>query len=202
MGYISSIFDTLFDYPRWAYLGLLLLASFPVLTVAVGEIAHRLWKSGREPLANAFFFLRNIALPLLFAGLMLRLVAGLELGHIAIKLTDTLVGITWINAIVSFFNALMFAEGEDTSSRNIPKLFLDLCVSVLVALGAAFVISFVWDVNLGAMLTALGVGSVVLGLALQDTLGSCLRGLQCCRRAISRLVTGLKLAPRKVLLKA
>ena len=108
---------------------------------------------------------------------MLRTVAGLEPGHIAIKLTDTLVGITWINAIVSFFNALIFTEGEDSTNRNIPKLFLDLLRLFLVALGAAFVISFVWDVNLGAMLTALGVGSVVLGLALQDTLGSLFTGL-------------------------
>ena len=174
---ISTGFDNILNVPNWTYAGMLLLIGFPVLTVIVGEIAHRLWQAGQTSLSTSFYFLRNVALPLLFISLMLRMVAGFEADHIAIKLTDTLVGITWINAIVSFFNALVFSDGGAAAKRNIPKLFLDLLRLFLVALGAAFVISFVWDVNLGAMLTALGVGSVVLGLALQDTLGSLFTGL-------------------------
>ncbi len=177
INFLTSFSSSLVSLAYWEITGILLLVGFPLLTVIVGEIAHRLRKAENEPLANAFYFLRNYAIPLLFAGLMLRTVAGLETGHLAIKLTDTLVGITWINAIVSFFNAVVFTKGEGAANQNIPKLFLDLLRLFLVALGAAFVISFVWGVNLGAMLTALGVGSVVLGLALQDTLGSLFTGL-------------------------
>ena len=72
---------------------------------------------------------------------------------------------------------MVFGEGGVASSRQVPKLFLDLLRIFLVLAGAAVVISFVWEVNLGSLITALGVGSVVLGLALQDTLGSLFTGL-------------------------
>ncbi len=175
--YLTSFFNDLFGGASWVLPGTGLLLAFPILTVIIGEISNRLWQAGHEPLARAFFFIRNVALPLLFIDMMLRIVAGFQADHIAIKLTDTLVGIAGINVIVSFFNALVFSEGGVAAKRGIPKLFLDLLRLFLVALGAAFVISFVWDVNLGAMLTALGIGSVVLGLALQDTLGSLFTGL-------------------------
>ncbi len=47
----------------------------------------------------------------------------------------------------------------------------------LVAVGAAIIISYVWKVDLTGLIAALGVGSVVIGLALQDTLGNVFSGL-------------------------
>ena len=45
---------------------------------------------------------------------------------------------------------------------------------LLVLIGSAIVLSSVWGADLGGFLTALGVGSLVLGLALQDSLGNIL----------------------------
>jgi CRP-like cAMP-binding protein len=75
-------------------------------------------------------------------------------------------------------NVLVFGEGSALSKRvRIPRLLLDILRLFFVACGAAITISTVWGVNLGSLVTALGVGSVVIGLALQDTLGSLFSGI-------------------------
>ena len=44
-------------------------------------------------------------------------------------------------------------------------------------MGAALVIAGVWDRDFGGFLATLGIGSIVLGLALQDTLGNVFSGI-------------------------
>jgi CRP-like cAMP-binding protein len=48
---------------------------------------------------------------------------------------------------------------------------------ILVLVGACFVISGVWDKDLGGLLTAVGISSIVLGLALQNTLDNVMAGI-------------------------
>ena len=48
---------------------------------------------------------------------------------------------------------------------------------LLVVIGAAIVLSVVWRQDLGGLIAALGVGSIVLGLALQETLGNLMSGI-------------------------
>ncbi|MFN9912835.1 MAG: mechanosensitive ion channel family protein, partial [Pirellulaceae bacterium] len=75
-------------------------------------------------------------------------------------------------------NDLVFATGDGESWRaRVPKLFRDLSRAVLVAIGAMFIYSRVWGYELSNALTALGVGSVVIGLALQEPLGNIVSGL-------------------------
>ena len=45
------------------------------------------------------------------------------------------------------------------------------------AFGAAIVLAVVWEQDLGGLIAALGVGSIVLGLALQETLGNLMSGI-------------------------
>jgi len=54
---------------------------------------------------------------------------------------------------------------------------VDFSRTFLVLLGAAIIASNVWGADLGRLLAALGVGSVVLGLALQDVLGGLFSGI-------------------------
>lgn len=56
-------------------------------------------------------------------------------------------------------------------------MFLDIFRVFLVLLGGAIVLSQVWNIELGGLVTALGLGSFVLGLALQDTLGNLFSGI-------------------------
>ena len=71
---------------------------------------------------------------------------------------------------------LLLLANQGLAARA-PKLLIDLLRLLLVAFGLAVVVSEVWDVDLGSLVTALGVGSVVLGLALQGVVGGMVHGI-------------------------
>lgn len=60
---------------------------------------------------------------------------------------------------------------------RVPRLLVDLLTLTLLGLGTAVVLSVVWGQDIGGLLAALGIGSIVIGLALQDTLGNLIAGL-------------------------
>jgi small-conductance mechanosensitive channel/CRP-like cAMP-binding protein len=159
--------------------GTALLVLFPLLIIVIGEAIHR-QGAGEEAQVYALplALLRNSVLPLAFIDILLRKVIGWESSHLAVKLADTALWIVVLNALIAVLNILLFREKSTLAGRQrIPKLLLDLFRLFVVGCGAAFVISWVWDVDLSSLVTALGVGSVVIGLALQDTLGSLFAGI-------------------------
>ncbi len=176
---MSDIFRELASQPAWLVCGVALIIGYPVLTVVLGEIGNRLATTGGSMGAygRPLLLARSSVLPLVFVTLLLRYVAGLDSTHLLVRMVDTALWIIIINSALAFFNVLVFSDqGEDWRSRA-PKLLLDLARFFLVMIGAAIVISTVWSVDLGGLLTALGVGSIVIGLALQDTLGSLFSGI-------------------------
>src|SRR5262249_18829779 len=58
-----------------------------------------------------------------------------------------------------------------------PRLMQDLVRLVVILIGLGVVLSLVWGTNLTGLLAALGLGSLVIGLALQDPLGNLFSGL-------------------------
>ena len=66
---------------------------------------------------------------------------------------------------------------DDAWQSRVPNLILNIARLFFILLGIAFIISAIWNIDLGQMLAALGVGSIVLGLALQDTLGGLFAGI-------------------------
>jgi len=164
------------DYPWLAY-GLGLTLGFPLAVVLLSETLQRLETRGR-PLAGAVRHLRNLTLPLLALLILLRHMLGLPPSDTAIKLAYTGLSISLLYALLSLVNALLFAEASADSWRaHVPKLFLDLSRAFIVFLGLGLVSGMVWEADLKAFFTALGIGSVVIGLALQDTLGNLFSGI-------------------------
>jgi len=75
-------------------------------------------------------------------------------------------------------NHLLFSEDNIlTGKETIPKLGRDIIQFILVLISSAFVFSSIWGLDLGHLLTALGVGSFVIGLALQEPLGNLFNGI-------------------------
>lgn len=162
----------------WFLWGIGLMVVFPLAIIAINEIASMTrtgrWSAYASPLA----WLHNAALPLLFVDLMLRLVAGYDSTHLAVKIADTALWIVAINFVLAATNVVFFGEsGGAGLATRVPKLLLDLVRLFLVLVATSIIVSTVWGVDLGSLLTALGVGSLVIGLALQDTLGSVFSGL-------------------------
>lgn len=166
----------MFGLSDWMMWGVALLVLFPVLIIGLGEVAEDMGASARlKAYETPVMIVRNGVLPLAFGAILLRYVAGVGNQELVVKLVDTALWIIVLNAALAFLNLMLF---NNASNRvRIPKLLLDILRFFFVVCGAAIIISTIWGVNLGSLVTALGVGSVVIGLALQDTLGSLFSGI-------------------------
>jgi small-conductance mechanosensitive channel len=154
-----------------------LAIGFPLLSIVLGEAIHRLKRRGKA-LANTLRLLRNIILPVLVFLLFMQHVLLLDPNARLIKTVETLLWVCIIHASLSLLNAVLFEQAEaDTWRSRVPKLLIDLARLFLILLGTAFVLATVWNADLAGLVTALGVSSIVIGLALQDTLGSVMSGI-------------------------
>ena len=155
----------------------LLIFGFPVAMVLLGE-AIRTLKRDRHRFLPAVLILRNWVIPALTVFVLLNRVMGLSRATGLVRVAETLLWISLIYAALSLMNSVLFDEASEGSwQAKVPRLFRDLGQFVLVLLGSSIVLSTVWGADLGGFLTALGVGSLVLGLALQDSLGNIFSGV-------------------------
>lgn len=156
---------------------LVLGLGFPFLILLLGEIVLRLERRDNS-LAVPFQILRNFFLPTVALFLLLTKVLRLNGDTVPVRLVETLLWIFLIYAALLILNIVLFEDAREGSWRaDVPKLFLDLSRFFLVLVGAAVILSTVWGTDLGGLITALGVGSLVIGLALQDSLGNIFSGI-------------------------
>lgn len=159
----------------YGYMALLVLGFVAVL-LALRFLVKRATRHD-HPFTGPLKVLTNLVAPSLFVLLFVR-TAGLQEESSLHKILETIFWISALNAGIAFLNAVLFSGvSQDTWRGRIPKLFIDVSRFFLVLLGTAFVLSLVWEADLGGVLAALGVGSIVLGLALQDTLGNLMSGI-------------------------
>ncbi|MEY4352132.1 MAG: hypothetical protein RLZZ609_373 [Cyanobacteriota bacterium] len=172
---------------------LLLAIGFPTIQLLLSEAIQKLRQQG-SPLVGTLQVLRNLLMPSLASLIFLTAIVHLDPESRAIRFNETVLWISLLVASLSLFDILLFsgaeagqtppvqlssdpaADAESWQSR-IPKLFRDLARVFLILLGAAIILSATWGIDLGGLVAALGVGSVVIGLALQDTLGSLAAGI-------------------------
>lgn len=160
----------------WLAWGVGLLIGFPLLTILFGEMLYRI-ESGREGTRGSLGSSLYFVLPSLVVWLLLTNVLELPDSNVWVRVAATAFWISLIYLALSAFNLFWSGGlGEGWQSR-IPSLVLNIARLFFVLLGVAFVMSSVWGIDLGKMLAALGVGSIVLGLALQDTLGGLFAGI-------------------------
>jgi small-conductance mechanosensitive channel len=158
----------------WA---LALAIGFPLLVIGLGEGRYRLQRRGKA-LAATLQIARNLVLPVLVFLLFLRHVLQLSANSEIVKAVETLFWLALIHAALSLLNAVLFEQAKANTWRaRVPKLLVDLFRLLVVLLGAAIVLATVWGADLAGFVTALGVSSIVIGLALQDTLGSVMSGI-------------------------
>jgi small-conductance mechanosensitive channel len=159
-----------------------LIVGFPLLAIILGEQIYRLQRQG-NPFTETLRIVRNWVLPLLvfalFAQQVLQLPTDAESSYReVVKTLQTLFWLSVIQAILSLLNTLLFERAKAGTWRaRMPKLLIDLFRVIVVLLGGAIVLATVWQADLAGLATALGVSSIVVGLALQDTLGSIMSGI-------------------------
>jgi small-conductance mechanosensitive channel len=161
---------------QWAF-ALGLVVAFPLLLVALSELAFALARAG-HPVAGSVRFVRTWVVPLVALTLFFRWVVLLPATSFGVRLTETLCWAAVIVAIMGVINKLVFESARpDTWQGKVPRLLRDLLRLLLVGISLAMVYSFVWGREIGGAIAALGVTSIVVGLALQEPLGNLFSGL-------------------------
>src|SRR6202047_3651567 len=161
----------LMHLPVWP---IILILGYPALAIAVLEFARRL--DVRAPFASGI--LRQVAYVLLPTGgiwLILRVLAELPADDWAVRTAETAFSLTGLYLLLRVAQALLMSLVDE--QMRAPKLLLDVLRIGLSLVWVSVVVSRIWNVNLGSLLAAMGVGSIALAFALQEFLGNLLSGL-------------------------
>jgi small-conductance mechanosensitive channel len=161
----------LMHLPVWP---IILILGYPALAIAVLEFARRL--DVRAPFASGV--LRQVAYVLLPTGgiwLILRVLAELPADDWAVRTAETAFALTGLYLLLRVAQALLMSLVDE--QMRAPKLLLDVLRIGLSLVWGSVVVSRIWNVNLGSLLAAMGVGSIALAFALQEFLGNLLSGL-------------------------
>jgi small-conductance mechanosensitive channel/CRP-like cAMP-binding protein len=159
----------------WGLFALIVAAAavgFALFTLAIGALERR-----SHPLTTSVRATRNLLVPLLAVALVGRLAMDAAEAGSVVRVVETLLWIAVIHVALSFLNHGFFLRRDGADQTRIPKLFLDILRGFLVLVGACIVLASVWGYDLGSLFTALGVTSIVLGLALQNTLDNVMAGI-------------------------
>jgi small-conductance mechanosensitive channel len=148
-----------------------LSVTFPLLIVILTEVRQRLRNDTAIQLVR---ITTNSTLPLIVLWVLLEKVFLIPRDNTFFKVVETLCWISIINMALLLVNTLLFT-GRPESERP-AKVLMDFLRFLLILIGTGIVLAFVWDVDLRGVITTLGVGTIIIGFALQDTLGNIVSG--------------------------
>lgn len=161
----------------WFYWALGIAIGFPVALVLLTEI-HNALRRRNSFLAGPVHVLRNYILPL--GALLILMVGAMQISGetTPVRIVATVFGVVVLILLLSGLSATLFQGApEGTWRKRIPSIFLDVARFALIAVGAGLILAYIWGANVGGLFTALGVSSIVLGLALQNSVGQIISGL-------------------------
>jgi len=164
----------------WFWPALTVIIGLPVVLLVLGELHTSMVRSG-NPGARIVLITRNILAPLgavLILFTQIPQSGGPNTGFTWAKLVATAFGFVVILVLLGGLNLAVFVTAKQGTWRNrIPSIFVEIARVLLVLVCAAVLFGWVWGADIGGFFTALGVGSIVIGLALQNAVGSLLSGL-------------------------
>ncbi|KAA8967312.1 mechanosensitive ion channel family protein [Mycobacterium sp.] len=166
---------TLFE--SWFYWAVGIAVGLPVVLIILTESQHALMRR-RSLLARPVGLIRNYLLPLGALLLLIVKVAQVPLQDNAVRLLATACSFVMLVLLLSGLNATIFQGAPESSWRKrVPAIFLDVARLLLIGVGLAMILSYIWGARIGSVFTALGVTSVVIGLMLQNSVGQIVSGL-------------------------
>lgn len=167
----------LFQIERWQTIwGAIILLGLPLLFIAATVVYRRRKPSGKGILPPQI--VRWLLVPFLAVHLILAKIYGLSNEELIIKISGTIIAVIVISFLINAINYLFFSQNNIlTKNEILPKLGRDVLHIILAVLVSACVLANIWGLDLGNLLTALGVSSLILGLALQEPLGNLFNGI-------------------------
>ncbi len=169
---MSTVLDA-----AWFYWAVGLAVGLPLTLVALTEWQHSLRRRG-SALLGPVTLLRNFLLPL--GALLLMMVGATQMpaGSTPVRIVGTLVAFVVLVLLLSGLKASLFSSAPVASwRRRVPGIFLDVLRFVIIAVGVGLILAYIWGAKIGGLFTALGIGSIVIGLTLQNSVGQIISGL-------------------------
>lgn len=163
----------------WLIWSVAVVVALPVLSIVLSEVQTSLDRRGSS-MARPVHVLRTYVLPLAALVVLLAVIPDEVVSNngTVFKVTATALGLLLLNFGISGLNTALFVNADRGSWRKkLPGIFIDIGRIVIIAIGLAVLFSWVWGADVGGLFTALGVTSIVLGLALQTAIGSIVSGL-------------------------
>ena len=154
-----------------------ILIFLPLSSVLLLELELFLKRKGSE-YRSVVHWIRILFIPFVSIWMALVFVTGYEITDDLPKIVATLADISGVVVALSLVNAILFTNvSENSWQAKTPKLLVDIVRLVLVVTGIAIVLWFVWGIDLSQVAAALGIGSIVIGLAVAEPLGNVFAGL-------------------------
>jgi small-conductance mechanosensitive channel len=161
----------------WFYWALAVAIGLPVCLVIFTELQNALTRRGSH-LARPVHLIRNYLLPLGALMILLTKATQIAAGATSVRIVATVFAFVVLILVLSSMNATLFQGApEGTWRHRIPSIFLDVARFAVIAVGLALILAYIWGANVGGLFTALGISSIVLGLALQNSVGQIISGL-------------------------
>ncbi len=163
----------------WFWPTVSVIVGLPIALLVLGEIHTAMVRRG-SPGARIVLLMRNVLAPL---GALIILFTQIpqEAGNVEFtwpKVAATAFGFVVILVLLNGLNLAVFVTAKQGTWRNrIPSIFVDIARVLLIAICLAVLFGWIWNADIGGFFTALGIGSIVIGLALQNAVGSVLSGL-------------------------
>jgi len=157
--------------------GVGLTIGFPLLVILLGETIDRLERR-YNPLAAPLRLLRTFVLPVLAVELLVRRLFEFSAALPAVRAIDTVLLISIVATVLSAINVILIQRAAAAVVwARVPAIVFQLARFAIVVIVIAVSLSGIWGVNLGGVVTALGIGSLVFALALQEPLSNLFSGL-------------------------
>jgi len=163
----------------WFWPSAAIVVGLPIALLVLGELHVSLVRRGSAG-ARPILLLRNYVVPTLALLLLVAQVsnASAQVEQTWTRVVATVLGFLVILLVLSVTNVVFFSNAEPgTWRQRLPSIFLDIGRLVLVGIGLALLFSVVWGADVGGLFAALGVTSIVIGLALQSAVGPVIAGL-------------------------
>jgi len=169
-----------FDFVQqpWFVPAIIVVVGLPIVMIVLTELHGALVRSGAHG-TRVVLLLRNFVAPT--GALLLLLAQTADVGSPTVnwvRIVATIFGFLVILALLGGLNLVIFETAKTGSWRSrVPSIFIEVVRVILIVVCLGVLFSVVWHADVGGLFAALGVGSIVIGLALQNAVGGVVSGL-------------------------
>ncbi|HWM33871.1 MAG TPA: mechanosensitive ion channel domain-containing protein [Pseudolysinimonas sp.] len=162
----------------WFWPAVAVILGLPAVLLVLGEVHTSMQRKG-TPGTTMVVLARNVLAPLAAVIILFTQIPQADVdGFTWAKVAGTAFGLVIVVILLSGLNLAIFVTAKQGTWRSrLPSIFVDIARILIVGISLAVLFGTIWGADIGGLFTALGIGSIVIGLALQNAVGSVLSGL-------------------------